>query len=307
MHCSWMWIFCFCLIHATYFVRNGKYRYVARVMYDGTNFRGFQVQAPKFRTVQGELNKQLSKRFDSIVKSSAASRTDVGVHARGQAIHFDLQPGCLDCTQFTEFEFKFNLMLPKDIKIYNVSLTPLGTPEQVIENDIFHVTKSSIGKHYRYRFCTNTFVDPLYRHLYAHVYQPLNLIVFQRCLQYFQGTHDFVAFTNSISGTTRDWVEYQQVTNQTFNTTRTIHQILLVEEEQTGYFHIDFYIESALHKMIRNIVGSSLAVATGNMPEEYLQRLLLLVGESNYTRKDNDAKPAPPEGLTLERVYYDHY
>lgn len=117
------------------------------------------------------------------------------------------------------------------------------------------------------------------------------------------------------------------------NTVRTIYRIDLVEESQIdgnyfqkGNYRIDFYLKGALYKMVRNIVGSAFEackVKKQRYDEEVLVRLLHQIPSSYnvhlenftqnetfkskiiYTRRDNLAKPAPPEGLTLEWVFYD--
>ena len=138
---------------------NTRLRYVARVMYDGTGFRGWQDNDAKLRTTQGVISRALSRRFDKTIRVTGASRTDKGVHARGQTIHFDI-PFAEDPSQL---EYVMNRLLPDDVRLYNVAFAPLGTPEQVMVGQLFHATASSIGKLYSYRFCTNKFVDPMKR------------------------------------------------------------------------------------------------------------------------------------------------
>ena len=168
-------------------------RYVARVMYDGTSFRGWQDQAieksregTKIRTVQGVLTKQLSSRFDKKVTCTGASRTDLGVHSRGQAIHFDVWNQAV-CEDLRHLEYCLNRMLPDDVRIFNISSIPLGKTEQVQIGEPFHATKSSTGKLYVYRFCTNEFVDPMLRRYCTHVYVPTDMELLDKCLQVFPG------------------------------------------------------------------------------------------------------------------------
>ena len=110
------------------------------------------------------------------------------------------------------------------------------------------------------------------------------------------GTHDFRAFANRIEHTNR---EYQE-RNFDFSTIKTVNWIQFVDEGD-DYYRVDVNVESALYRMVRNIVGSSLHVATGQMSIEKLSYLL----KEAPTRRENKAKSAPPEGLTLEEVYYD--
>lgn len=283
--------------HATVIIYDGiiRYRHVARVMYDGSSFRGWQDQSDSnIRTVQGALSQCLSKRFDMQIRATGSSRTDLGVHSHGQAIHIDL-PNIMDPDHF---EYSMNRLLPNDIKLYNVSLAPLGNAEQVLINEPWHATKSAIGKLYSYRFCVNKFVDPMKRKYCAHVYYPIDLVYLQEILQYFVGTHDFKAYANRIEQTSREFEEK----SAEFSTIKTIHSIDLVDEGD-GYYRVNFHIESALYRMIRNIMGTALDVANGKYSKDWILQLL----REAPSRNDNKSKSAPPEGLCLEHVYYDHY
>ena len=230
------------------------------------------------------------------ISCTGASRTDLGVHARGQAIHFDLPEPCED---LTHLEFTLNRMLPDDVRVFNISSAPLGTEEQVKTEDMWHATKSATGKLYTYRFCTNLHVDPIRRRYCTHVYQPTDIALLEKCLQVFVGTHDFQGFANKVAFLTREHEEK----NKEFITIRTINSVRLVHESEPGYYAIEFNLRSALYRMVRNIVGASLLVAQGGMKMELLEEILHTGGKRNI----NVSRPAPPEGLTLEHVYYDHY
>ena len=84
-------------------------------MYDGTGFKGWQTQDTDkvVRTVQEMIGKQLCTRYDTKITVVGASRTDLGVHARGQALHFDLPKECEDLKYL---EFQMNRMLPDDVE-----------------------------------------------------------------------------------------------------------------------------------------------------------------------------------------------
>mmetsp|Transcript_4099 Transcript_4099/g.4577 ORF Transcript_4099/g.4577 Transcript_4099/m.4577 type:complete len:106 (+) Transcript_4099:696-1013(+) len=70
------------------------------------------------------------------------------------------------------------------------------------------------------------------------------------------------------------------------------------------YYRIDFFLDGALYKMVRNLVGTALDVCRDSLDEETFSDLLNRPSELNYTRKNNPCKPAPSIGLTLERVFY---
>lgn len=298
-----MCVTCFLSLEQQYYTR-----YAARVLYDGTAFRGWQDQAidrsregTRIRTVQGILTKQFSSRFNSKVTCTGASRTDLGVHSRGQAIHFDVWNQA-PCEDLRRLEFTLNRMLPDDVRLFNISSVPTGKPFQETNDETWHATKSATGKLYVYRFCTNAFVDPMKRRYYTHVYQPTDLEMLEQCLRVFEGTHNFQAFANRVERLAKE----REEKNKELDTMRTVNSIRLVQEDdQPGYYRIEVSLQSALYKMVRNIVGSSLHVAQGGVGLDYafLQTLL----HEARDRDDNRAKPAPPEGLCLEHVYYDHY
>mmetsp|Transcript_43070 Transcript_43070/g.116208 ORF Transcript_43070/g.116208 Transcript_43070/m.116208 type:complete len:169 (-) Transcript_43070:303-809(-) len=131
-------------------------RFAARVAYDGTDFRGWQVQAATNdrsrppRTVQGELEAALNTVYQQQVRTVAASRTDTGVHARSQTIHFDVtgrdggEPRYVD--ELGLLEYKLNQLLPSDAVVWNVSRAPvLGT----VNGMPWHANVATTGKIYR--------------------------------------------------------------------------------------------------------------------------------------------------------------
>jgi tRNA pseudouridine38-40 synthase len=321
-----------------------RYRYCARVMYDGSSFRGWQDQAlplaagmdprvddipvlddddsadggegghsingvassttdkkarwnPSIRTVQGTISKCISRRFNKQIRVVGAGRTDQGVSARGQAIHFDL-PLELSEAEASNAMFTLNRMLPDDIRLYNLTMAPLGTPEQAMRDEPWHATASATGKLYVYRFCTNAYVDPLRRRHCAHLYVPTDLEVFERCLQLFVGTHDFRAFANRIEHTQKQF----DGKNVELSTIKTVESVDLFDEGN-GYYRVEVRLVGALYRMVRNIIGTSWEVAQGRLPSGLIESLL----KDAPSRNANKAKSAPPEGLCLEHVFYDHY
>ena len=298
------------------------HRFVARVSYDGTNFRGWQQQSDSsLRTVQGVVSATISKRFQSSVRITGASRTDAGVHARGQAIHFDLNVCDIDCRRL---EYTLNRMLPDDVKLYNISIAPTRELER------FHATSSALSKIYTYHICTNSFVEPILRNYCTHLYMPLNMPLLEKALWEFVGTHDFISFGNQIEHTfkshhRRAIKKNSLVTDDVFldreshqeslagdapdapfyTTTRTIYDIRLQPSvvHGEGYYRIDFHIQSALYQMIRNILGTAVLVAAGRMSLSQLRDLV----RTAPGRRHNPAKALAPHGLTLEHVFYEDF
>ena len=217
------------------------------------------------------------------------------MHAKGQCIHFDL-PYDKEINDIAEFQHSFNRMLPPDLKIHNMSVAP-AVPNN--PSYPFHATISSTGKRYTYRFCINDHVDPMRRLYCSHFYYPFDMQLFKHCLTQFVGTHDFSAYSNQID---RETKRLSEVYNISLRTVRTVNDIQVIDEGD-GYYKVEFHLQSALYRMVRNIVGSSLYVAGGQMPLSTLQQLL----HPGCNRRDNPAKSAPAHGLTLEHVCYDSY
>jgi tRNA U38,U39,U40 pseudouridine synthase TruA len=194
-------------------------------------------------------------------------------------------------------------------------------------------------------------MDPSRRLYCAHVFYPIDLTLFEACLSEFVGTHDFKAFGNRIE---RSLCEFEEKEVE-FSTVRTIHSIKLLKDDcsgcpsdtgsasagsdidsardSNGYYKVEFILESAIYRMVRNIVGSCLHVAAGSAALGYslgpsekkrvgagvgvgedsfggrgLRRedLVMLLKEAPFRAK-NPAMSAPPHGLNLEHVFYDHY
>ena len=285
------------------------YRYRARVAYDGTGFSGWQVQSNKSnaRTIQGEIESVLSTRFNRSIKIVGSSRTDTGVHARGQAIHFDLERE-LDVDEVQKLEYAMNSMLRRDIRIWNVEVAPrakLIRDEKtgVILQQKWHAIIDSRYKLYSYRFSKSHYLDPLERYTRAHFYDKFCSKQFERIMKAFEGTHNFRAFAGAIEANERK-------KGRNIGTVRTVKKINVIDEGNDRY-RVDIYVEGALYKMVRNMVGSAIATCTGQLNESdfftYIHQPLNEDAEKHkiYTRDDNPAKPAPPEGLTLEQVFFD--
>lgn len=283
---------CFLIVYCG--VEAARHRYVARVAYDGTHFSGWQAQqSPTIRTVQSTLSECLTQRlqrFNRPINVVGASRTDVGVHARGQAMHFDL----FDDEALSDLEtlqFSLNRMLPKDVRIFNLSLASSFCPS-------FHCTASAIGKKYVYRFCNAAIVDPLQQRYCAHLHRPANLDTFHETLQLFIGRHNFSAFANKGEQLLRTG----DAGDRFIDPIRTISSIHLVEQGK-GYFRVEIHVQSALYKMLRNVLGTAYAAAQRLVSIDQVRQWLREGGR----RSTNPAMPVPSQGLELEHVYYEQY
>ncbi|CAN0267588.1 unnamed protein product, partial [Phaeothamnion confervicola] len=171
-------------------------RLLARVSYDGMAYRGFQLQPGNAKTVQGELEAVLSKRFGKGIYVVGASRTDTGVHARGQAVHFDLPSKAAG--DMGRLEYACNQMLPEDIRMWNLTVAPAPSPERLAMGLPFHANVDASSKLYSYRIFIGPVVCPLDQLFRAHVPGPIDLGLLDDALQQFRGTHNFAAFANQL-------------------------------------------------------------------------------------------------------------
>jgi tRNA pseudouridine38-40 synthase len=277
------------------------------------------------RTIQEELEQVLSQRFQRLVRVTGASRTDGGVHARGQAAHFDLYHNETNnnnnnndtSKSISDLETCMNRMLPSDIRIWNIQAPPpyeipIKDTGKYIRPGIYNwnAMKTSTGKLYSYRICIGHAMNPLDRYNRWQLPWPttINTDRLEQILKLYEGGHDFVCFAGAI--------EQQEKKTGIVgrSTVRNIQKIQLVKEADSkmvdgsdpssSYYRIDIYLDGALYKMVRNLIGTALDVCRNWLDEETFLDLLNRPSELNYTRKNNPCKPAPSVGLTLERVFY---
>ncbi|MGJ7913599.1 tRNA pseudouridine(38-40) synthase TruA [Neobacillus sp. LXY-1] len=243
-------------------------RYKAIIAYDGTGFNGYQVQ-PKGRTVQGVLESVLTKMHKGIeVKVSASGRTDAGVHAKGQVIHFDSPLSIPE----EKWVIALNSLLPEEISILSV--------ERVL--DSFHARFAAMGKEYRYQLNLSSERDPFLRNwAYQYPYR-LKVEDMEKASRYFLGTHDFTSFCSAKS--------------EVEDKIRTIESIEFIQDKKL--LTLRFVGNGFLYNMVRILVGTLLEVGAGDRrPEEILE--ILEKKDRGYA-----GKTAPAHGLYLWKVYY---
>ena len=273
-------------------------RYRARVAYDGTAYSGWQFQ-DKMPTIQGEIEKAISRKTGTLTRVVGASRTDSGVHARGQGIHFDMPStrAPLQLDDIQKMQFTLNQMLPGDVRLTNLSLAPkMNGNDDNDQKTWWHSIYNSTGKLYVYRFSTASILDPMER-LYRHHDWRAARFGFSESLLYsatekFVGAHDFSAFTNTTQPP--PGIPPPVLTNPI----RTIRSAEVIYEGQ-GCYKIEFRIDGAMYKMIRNIVGTILDVMCEKRELDSIDYFF----ESRDRRLV--PKSAPAHGLCLEEVFYD--
>ncbi|MEQ6390433.1 tRNA pseudouridine(38-40) synthase TruA [Bacillaceae bacterium S4-13-58] len=239
------------------------------ISYDGTFFSGYQVQ-PNGRTVQEEIEKVLTRiHKGEFTRITASGRTDAGVHAKGQVIHFDTKLNISSDKWIRALQS----MLPPDIVVVDV--------EEV--SDRFHARFDVIEKEYRYRVLTRNHPDVFRRNFVYHYPGKLNESSMQEACQLFKGEHDFSSFCGSNSMIKGDKI-------------RTIFDCKCEEIEDEIVFIIRG--NGFLYNMVRIIVGTLLEIGRGEYgPSQVLEII---------KAKDRQVagKTAPAHGLILWEVKY---
>ncbi|CAH2716617.1 tRNA pseudouridine synthase A [Neobacillus rhizosphaerae] len=243
-------------------------RYRCIISYDGSGFSGYQVQ-PNKRTIQLELEAALAKMHKGdTIKVVGSGRTDAGVHAKGQVIHFDSSLLILE----NRWEVALNSLLPEDISVLEV--------KKVSES--FHARFDAVGKEYRYVLQLSSKRDPFQRK-FAYQYPfRLNVEAMRTASKYFLGTHDFTSFCSAKT--------------EVVDKVRTIEAIDFFMEGNLLTFR--FVGNGFLYNMVRILVGTLLEVGSGQRSPSEMQDVL-----ANRDRR-LAGKTAPAQGLYLWEVFY---
>lgn len=243
-------------------------RYKGIIAYDGSNYSGYQIQL-NGRTVQERLEKALKKMHKGLViKVAASGRTDAGVHARGQVIHFD-SPLIL---QSERWVMALNRLLPYDISVLSV---------EMVKAD-FHARFDAIGKTYKYHVYTDAVRDPFRHHYAAHFPYKIDLDKVRKSAADLLGTHDFTSFCSAKTDKT--------------DKVRTVTNIEIENAEEEIVF--TFTGTGFLYNMVRIMVGTLLAIGSGRIGADSIPEIL--AGRDRTLA----GKTAPAAGLYLWEVDY---
>ncbi len=237
------------------------------IEYDGTAFSGWQVQ-PNGRTIQGELERALERVTGVPQRLRGAGRTDAGVHALGQVANLRTE----SALPLAAFVAGVNAHLPKEIAVRSAEEAP----------ESFDARRSAAGKLYRYRIVNRPGRAPLSRRYAWEHFRPLQLGAMQEGAALLLGRHDFSAFRASDC--------------EAKSTVRSLRRLELTQcgEELT----IELVADAFLKHMVRNIVGSLVAVGLGRYPPAWMGELLAK-GDRRLA-----GATAPAQGLCLVEVYY---
>lgn len=239
-------------------------RFKAIVSYDGSQFKGWQIQ-DDVRTVQGEIEKALSKISKKDIAITASGRTDAGVHAENQIFHFDSD---LDIP----WKKAMNTLLPRDIYIQNVTK---------VSQD-FHARFNAISKKYGYKINMREY-NVFDRNYILQYNRYIDVQKFKEALNLFLGTHDFTSFNKT-------------PINIVPNQVRTISDIMI--EESNGIITIEIMGDGFLRHMIRMLIATALAYSEGKISLDNI-KFSLEKPDKNLIQFNVDGC-----GLYLKEVYY---
>ncbi len=243
-------------------------RYALLIEYQGTHYHGWQKQ-PGIVTVQETLETALSHVAAHEIKTFCAGRTDAGVHATAQVVHFDSDAN----RQPRHWLYGTNSYLPMDIRVLAAF--------QVSED--FHARFSARARRYFYIVHQCAFSSALF---YQHIYwypRLLNIAAMQQAATYLIGEHDFSAFRSSEC--------------QAHSPIRTMMQSNVWTQNEFIIF--EFYANAFLHHMVRYLVGHLIEIGLGKQSPNWLKEVL-----ENKVRQDK-ACTVPPQGLYLAEVQYE--
>ena len=238
------------------------------IEYDGTVYHGFQLQA-ELPTIQGELERALAKLTGERRRVLAASRTDAGVHARGQVVSFRTASRLAAAT----FNSGLNHYLPDDIAVraaYRVS-------------DSVNVRRDALSREYRYYILNSPTRSPLRRQFSYLVTGELDIRAMNEVCRVLVGKHDFASFASQMEVGRR-------------GTVKDVYRARVDREGELVVFSM--VANSFLPHQVRNTVGVLLKVGSGKMNTDEVLGIM-------EARKPGLAGPTVPAcGLFLERVNY---
>lgn len=256
-------------------------RWALGIEYDGHGFHGWQTQCPAphaigdrpagsaLPTVQDALESALSQIADAPVQVVCAGRTDAGVHATGQVVHFDCDAERPD----TAWVRGVNAHLPRSCAVRWAKPVPAD----------FHARFSATGRHYRYILFNRPERPAVFAGRIGWFHRPLDAEAMAEASRFILGTHDFSAF--------------RAAECQANSPIRTVSEARVVR--QGDWLVFDFAANAFLQHMIRNLVGALIHIGKGAAAPAQMAELL--------AQKDRTLAPPTfmPDGLYLTGVDYD--
>lgn len=238
------------------------------LQYEGTRYQGWQKQTSTDNTIQGKLEKLLSRMCNEEIELQGSGRTDAGVHALGQTANFHTNSDM----PTEEMLAYINSYLPEDIAV-----------TQVLEAaPRFHSRLNATGKHYVYRVVNSSVPDVFLRRYALAVPEKLDEEAMRKAAGYLLGEHDFKSFTSAKKGKK--------------STVRRIDEIRITREGDMLSF--SFKGNGFLYHMIRILMGTLLEVGRGERDPESIPALIASCD------REKAGPLVPAKGLTLVEIYF---
>ena len=238
------------------------------VEYLGTDFHGWQIQKSGLRTVQGVVEPALSKIANHPVRVFCSGRTDAGVHAQEQIIHFETQTTRTDGAWL----FGGNANLPSDVNF--------KWAKEV--NDDFHARFNAHARSYEYKIHHHPVRSSLKTGYYLWEPRSLNIDDMRKAAAFLVGEHDFSCFRGSMcqAKSPIKTIEYLQIDE--------IGDDLIIKVKANAF----------LHHMVRNLVGTLLKIGRGEETPEWMLSVL------NSKDRKEAGPTAEPQGLYFVKAHY---
>jgi tRNA pseudouridine38-40 synthase len=244
------------------------HRYRATLAYIGTDFHGWQIQRNASRTVQAVLEEALSRFAGEPVRAVAAGRTDAGVHADGQVVHFDL----LRPREPSKVRDAVNSLLPRDARLIHVARAAAG----------FHSRRDALWKDYLYRWSRAAVIPPREAPFVAPLSVSADARRMAAAAARLPGKRDFGVFG---------------VRRSQDDSVRTIYSVR-VDEQRGAEVRVLIRGDSFLRGMVRSICGLLADIGRRRFPPERMHEILESGNRALLAQK------APANGLTLVKVGY---
>ncbi|MDE2196433.1 MAG: tRNA pseudouridine(38-40) synthase TruA [Gammaproteobacteria bacterium] len=243
-------------------------RFALGLEYAGSAFMGWQRQSHAGRTVQACLEQAIARVADHPVEATCAGRTDAGVHASGQVVHFDSHAH----RSLRGWLLGLNSNLPADIAVRWIKEVP----------EEFHARYRAVARQYRYCILNRPTRPVLGRTQMTWTHRPLNVAPMQAAARQLLGEHDFSA--------------YRAVECQARSPVRSVYRLGVQRDGEM--VSIDVVANGFLHHMVRNIAGVLIAIGEGRKHSDWARQVL-----ESRDRKLGGVTAAP-EGLCLVAVLY---
>lgn len=242
-------------------------RYALGIEYLGTHYHGWQRQAHA-ESIQAHLEDALSQVADQPIELHCAGRTDAGVHATGQVVHFDTTA----IREDKAWVLGSNTHLPSDIRVHWV---------KKVDND-FHARFSATARQYHYWIENTQIPSAYFKHRATHHHRPLDETLMHEAAQCLLGENDFTSF--------------RAASCQSNTAMRNVMHCNVSRQKE--FVIIDIKANAFLHHMVRNIAGSLISVGDGTQSIDWFKAV--------FEAKDRTqaAATAAPDGLFLVKVDY---